>query len=385
MRIFLLLLISFVINLSAQSHLSSEYNLIKASPISSTAKIGTESWFAGGSGVTDVGSLSSAFNNPAALQLQSLSVLAECTYRKETNWIFDYRYDGVFHPSFVSIGLPVSDMNISVSYIHQYSQDLESSEIPITTVDHPDGTGEFIKAVTNIDMHSIVGTAQYNISDLFSIGGSFGMNYFHSNEKILNSSAVGESFGMLAIIGIHKVLDEELSLGALFRYSSPMNTIHVKTNARPLTILDQTGNNSRLVGTIFTPKYVARLPWTFESGLKWKVSSTVDLSLSYDFQNWKFVSSTYENISSVHFGISMNLLDNVTFRAGLFTQDDPEITEVSQKFLTGGITFALNAVTISLGILDSRLFKGSDLNSFIGATSKQFHQTIVLTSISYML
>ena len=373
----LFLAFSCLLGSSSESvaQLLQEYNPISSSAVAALTKIGTDTWAAGGTGVSEMGLPSAAFNNPAALRFGSLSVAAEFGYKAKARWTSDIDYDGMaIAPGVASVGMPVEDWNFSLSYANTYNQRLELAPIPITTTQFPEGTGEYFSYVRTVKIHSFAGSFSYTINDLLSVGATVGLSAIRLDESLYHTSARATGNGLLAVLGIAVCPNSSLSAGAVFK-ASPK--VRMDVDYTTPSVIDPGGGNPPITFAVMTPDYVARFPWIIEVGASWDATSLIRIQSSVEYQHWSSLADAYSNPFQFHIGGIYNPFPTLSLRLGFFTQSDPWNSALSQNFLTGGIRFTVDWLALSVAVLDSHLFGNSSGSTFYGPDAEQFHQTII--------
>lgn len=381
MKIFLLILICVPIFLSSLfpqiNATRYEYHLIQRSPAASLSKIGVASWLAGNSGVTDEGFLSASFNNPGAFRLESLKASIEFTYRAKTRYFDVMDYDGIVYPSFVSVGYGDRQMSVGITYAQYYSQYLESDGVEITTVDQPEGTGEFLTITEDIKIHSFAATLQYTFLENIGIGGTLGANYLMNRDEVWKTYFSTSGWSLLGVAGIYATFDD-LSFGASVRYSSPFSMSEAETNSK-LRVINPITNSE------ITTKYFARLPIVYQVGMSVQALPFLKISISEELQKWTFVHPSYENISNFHVGIAASPIDNIDLLFGHSEQFDPQSEQTDQIFFTAGINIRVEQLLLTIGITDSDLFSPTRRTVYFSQPKEPFRQFIVLSAVTYSL
>ena len=365
-------LIVFVI---AVDSLRAGESIITNSPSASLSRIGSQSWLSGGTGVVSNRGLSASFTNPAALSLNDPEISLEMGYQTKASWLYnDISYNGTVIPTFVSAGIPVFGFSLSISYACLYSQRLEYSPTIIRTESNPDGNGEYVTPIFIRDIHSFAVSLRYPLFSWCAIGTTLGLNHAHLNDSWGLISNHGTGYGALVIGGIFLSPLNSVNAGATIRYTSQ---IDMDMNWMPVS------NRGNYV--LAYPKYVAQLPLTVEAGCSWQPDPAIQLSASYEFQNWKDLSAgtnEYNNTENLHLGAAIRLQPILMLRAGYCTQHDPLSPETDQKFITAGIDITMGRLNFTFGVMDSHPFKNPE-STYPYWHFVPFHQTSFVTSFSY--
>jgi hypothetical protein len=343
---------------------SGSFSAFSIAPIASMEKIGTGSWITGGTGSV-TGFSTAPFSNPALLHMPSITASAEISYRMESALTTYIKYDDMIEPSFICIGIPVDEYNISISYFRQYSHKI-SYPIPETTPTQPEGTGRYLIFEDRASSNIFALTSQRYFGDI-SLGTTIGLNYFHKSENLFDQTYTLNGYGVTFIGGIYSPLTYNLTAGAVVKYSSPVS----------LEVDQPSGFEAASSSD-------ARFPPTFEGGFRWQCHPMIAFMGSYEFQNWHYVNDDYRNISIVHIGSEVSITDSISIGIGFFNQNDAQYSELDQLFITAGCKFRTKHDVFTLGILDSRMFNNSTFKSMYGPEETQFHQLMLILGISYI-
>jgi hypothetical protein len=354
---------------------------------SAFTKIGVDAWAAGGASIAEYGIPTGAFNNPAGIDYDELTLYAEFGKRLNTKWRCDFDFDGQFiMPAYVSAAKPFGNWNIELGCMNYYDFVLKN-QYEITTVEHPEGTGEFFNFEKNINIYSFFGAGSYTFNEHISLGLTVGLNYLNQYEKLPGSTAEGNGFGAL------------FSFGVLF---SPVNNFSIGTNLKFLTDIDYDMKSNENV-ILFDPdttdqvnivaidskKYPssAKFPWTFEIGINYKPVPFVKLLAMLEYQDWSDVTDNIDNEVQIHLGAEISTFQSLAFRLGYFTMNDIEIFSeeiLNQQFLSFGIKWSVNnKINLSASVMTSNLFNNEEFEEYYGEDEEQFHQTYISAGILY--
>ncbi|MBI2430257.1 MAG: hypothetical protein HYV29_15950 [Ignavibacteriales bacterium] len=284
-------------------------------------------------------------------------------------------YDDIFYPSFFSVAYGDERMNYGFSYFRQFSQYIQSDPIPMTTVDQPEGTGEFLQFSTDVDIQSYAGTAQYALSNKIGIGMTVGGNYLTNRDELGRNYVTVSGWSFLAITGVHAKFDE-LTVGASVRYSSPFSSWNEETKLKLIRVLEPTGE-------IITTKYFARLPIVYQVGISYQIQPSFRISVSDEIQDWSFVGLQYKEISNIHIGITATVSEYLDLLLGYSEQFDAQNGVTDLKFFTAGITVHAELITFTAGVSDSKMFSKTKVPWYSYPPKEPFRQFILLSGLTY--
>jgi hypothetical protein len=176
---------------------------------------------------------------------------------------------------------------------------LSFGQIPVTTEDMPDGTGE----TTSPTYLTVGATLGREISDRISVGITANVIY----EKMARVSATGVAFSMgVQYSGIGGI--EGLAVGAAVKNIGPSFKFDGTGLLRSAQVTDATLNGS----TLKIPAASSDLPSTIEIGLGYtlRVSETGQLNIMSAFQNNNYSDDEYR------FGAEYSFTQNISFQGG---------------------------------------------------------------------
>jgi hypothetical protein len=248
----------------------------------------------GNAGVSAYDGLQSLYYNPAAAaKAQSFEALFT-----HSAWIADIAYD------YAALAVPLGGWGTSYATITS----LNSGEIDVRTVEHPEGTGERY-SVSDIAIG--LGFAR-QISQRFSAGGQVNL----MQETIWHSSAMAATFNVGTLF---RVSEKGLRIGSSLsnfgtRAGFDGRDLRFTYDANPST----NGDNSTLPASQFTDAFA--VPVTFRVGLALPVELTAQQKLMFEADAFH----PNDNSESMSLGSEYSVADRVAVRLGwqnLFLQD----------------------------------------------------------------
>ena len=364
----------------------------------SFSRIGVSEWASGGVRTVEVGSPSAAFNNPALLRAQILSVYVEFGKRTETEYyIPELKYDGQYLlPNFGMIATQLDDFTVALGYASMYDE-YQYSEFQATTVEQPDGTGEVIEATTSEIVHSITASASYSFDNILSLGLTSGLNIVAKRDQIFHTQAEGSGTGVNLILGFYFHPMESFHMGGTVRYS---NGISYTTKMEGPVLNRQVdidsgmaGNNPNINAQLTTNEYpyIAKFPLMIAAGFRFDVAYEFSLLVEAELAKWYDIDSyRYNNTINTHVGFIFRPLQSVKLRGGYFTQNDPgKLTShwplLDQQFWTTGVEVeVMHGATFSVSTVQS-FYSKTRIAGFIPLYRQIVNQDLFLAGIQYQL
>jgi len=271
--------------------------------------VGARGIATGGAFLANIKGLESIYYNPAGLD-----------HTKKTEAMFNYmNYIADINISYFAVSTSLGEIgSIGLSF-----KSIDAGDIPVTTNDFPDGTGEKYSP-----SFLVVGlTYSKVLTDRVSVG----TNLKLISESIENTSATGFALD----VGVQYYFSEELALGASLKNIGP----NLKYSGQDLRT--QTGVPSSPIGspngTYEVVSEAAGIPSYFEISLAYgflfdeknnldlaatyvannSLEDQINLGIEYDFMNNFFLRAGYnlqvENASSNIFGITLGAGLNYEF------------------------------------------------------------------------
>ncbi len=309
-------------------------NLIGQTKVGSTAApflnvaVGPRAIAMGSAFVATANDVTSLYYNPAgASRMESGGA-----YFSHSRWFADITYN--WAAGLVNLG-DMGVVGLSLTY-------LDYGDLEVTTLNEPDGTGEFFNPY---DLCFALSYA-YNLTDRFSVGG----NVKYINQKIYNTtaSAVAMDLGVLFISDIYG-----LRIGAsISNFGTDM-----KLDGKDLYVQHDInsqiyGNNDQVLAKLNTESYP--LPLTFRIGL------AMDLINSESHRITVGADALHpnDNAESVNVGAEYCFMNLISLRGGyksLFLDNTEEGLTLGfglQYMFNNGFGLAVDYAYQDFGILD---------------------------------
>jgi hypothetical protein len=352
----------------------------------SEVRSGSSFYGSGGAGVAERG-VASFHINPAAFEAAGAYATIEGLWQKRTKWIanIDRLSDRVL-PTRAVVMASLDGFAVGFGYEHEMDDRLDLGYIPITTVDAPDGTGQFYRLVMSSRLQSAYMIGQTS-NGYISLGFLAGISRFAADELFANATMDGKGNGFVAGAGFILPISDEFTLGGAFRFHSKIEAQLVwKMNS-----IDSIWTAQH--GTLFAPipsptRVTVESPTYGQIGIAFSPSEEILLLGSVEYRKWySFTSTDANGVLNLHVGLRWKPMSSFAFRTGFFTYNDPRDVadaSIAQQFITVGLDWTpVSPVTVSVSLLDSDL-----LASDIPATSlftRPYAQTELTAGISILL
>jgi hypothetical protein len=323
----------------------------------------------------DVSNISSV--NPATLEYFNKSA-AGFSYEFESSinnsWIADIGSDRMnkLVPQSFGFIYPIENMRIGFSMFQKYNRSLFTAPIAVTTMNQPDGTGEYFSPEykTIIYNYSIVGS--YTINNItsnsnLSLGFRFGLDNLNEYEKfsssILNESINSSDFSFGTLYTIEELNNNYLSIGLFYQSELKFNKITKFDNNYTAVEPDTSGYIYANINPYFN--LVADLPSVLRFDFDISTISNIKILGSISNVYWSQIGNNLRNqlelSGSIVFSGSKSFIPSIGF---LYTdqnykQDYFDMTSnLSATFLIAGAVFKFGKVNVNLSLADSHLFSG---------------------------
>jgi hypothetical protein len=283
-------------------------------------------------------------------------------------------------PSFLAAGFPTSIGYIQIGYARPYDEKMSTGEIPITTVEHPDGTGEYYRAIKEGAIHTAFAAVSFSPLDYASIGLTFGLDYIRQRSSIWTAWSLSSGYRYKVITGITVRPIVGIDFGLVARYAPPID----------LNVTDN--SNLQVIGV---PNYriQARSPLELELGMSIQMFSSLYIMVSLQHENWAKVFDNASSLWQIRLGTEYHALSGCWLQLGYFTQSSPFPSQeayLNQEFLTFGARICIiDSFELSLSYISSRPFvldNGYNLSSYISYSfERSFNRDEIRIGMIYSL
>jgi hypothetical protein len=327
---------------------------------------GVEAYMQGGAFVANTGSLASLLFNSAGIAKMSNRVTATV----ESGWASGTEYLRFFEVNLASnfqsvqfAGIafqPIRRLSVGAYYAQPSGYDLETEPISITSIDHPDGTGEFLFTSFQRKQTSIGLVLATSLGERFDLGS--GVEWRRSNARdelnqiVLEGSAEALRFSVGAIL---KLWEWQGGISAQTKYKASGDFI--AQNSQPIIRVDspeQYGNNARLEVSAEKFPFYNEEPATIRFGLATPMAFG-RLRFNADAEYTDFESDVPIERWQFYGGGSLKLAPNLNLGFGAFTfaKDYSAYIEGpdSEIFWTVGASIEWASLRFSANFMDSDL------------------------------
>lgn len=269
-------------------------------------------------------------------------------------------------PQSIGIVFPYENFRLGLAFNQKYNSSAEFEKIPITTVEFPDGNGEYYKPVMETKVLSYSVSASYLFDNLFiensslAFGARLTRNSLDYHEELLSysfdvkSENYNWSFGVL----FNHVLDIKKSFSAGILYESNINMketiVHSDKNLN---------NNPNFSSSQFSLIYSANFPAKVSFDLSADFINNISLYSTVNYLLWSDVNSNLKNQVELSFTGLYSFNEELKASFGFFTTDrnyEENILGLNEKlravYLLAGINYKISLFNFGLSIADSHLF-----------------------------
>jgi len=346
----------------------------------------------GNSGLfNDVANIGSV--NPAALENFNKKA-AGISYQFGTNlnnpFVTNVTYERINQivPQSFGIVYPIDDLKIGLSMHQKYNTSTLFGPIPITTINNPDGTGDFYSPLYKSTVYNYSITASYTLPVLFknsflSVGLRLGLDNLKEYDTFNITAIIDETVNSsdFAVGVMYTIKEEEtnyLQFGLSFESELKFNKI-TSWNLGG-TIPEPTANGTQYITDNSTPiELIATFPSTLR--FDFDISTNSKIKILGSVSNIYWYPSTNLMNNQVEFTGSFVYLLNETFSPSIGFiymdrryDDNPILGGINTNdvLITAGLVVKYDNLNIHFALMDGHIF------------SNYFRkQTIVESSISY--
>jgi hypothetical protein len=332
--------------------------------------------------------------NPAAInQFENLSL--GVTYQFQTDipeaFVADiglsraYNYlpqsfGGVYRIDKLPFGL-VNRLTLGLGFAQRYNGILEMKPIPITTINQPDGTGEFItyNEKQMLQYYSLI--SAFTIQNFFdekselTIGFKYNLNRF--SERVENSTLIeGTVLGSNFEAGINYVYnfknERNISFGVSYKNKLEMKD-QMRSEGETVTGITQDTSRGPTYYTFAPLSVIVKFPAEINFDLIYQHSSGVKITGSLRYINWSEINSNVNNQPEYSLSLIYPINGSVetsigfyhsdyTYKENLFSLTD----QMEALYLTAGLSFNIQLLNIDVALADSHFYSASKRKQTIG-------------------
>ena len=316
---------------------------------------GVEYWAGGGAGIADANNAEALFYNPAwkARTKYTFLIGGLRQFEKRFFLVQDLEAktgDSWLLPSYLLLARQFNHGTVFLGYQNLYHLKKEY-RIQIVTVEHPEGTGEFLTDIEDQSIQNFFVGGNRQIFSRLSFGAQVGLARFHFTGKMLDRNIDSDpAYSYTLNFGLNYEMNDRIQFALAYRYFEPL-TYKFKLSA-PLI-----NNNADSIEYISKEtKRPFRLPWFLDFGFHLKPIDFLDVMFKVEYQEWQKIASYYPNRLHVALGASVKAAERWQVRLGAFTggrfpetknglEDTPFLTVGTKYRLISGLTISVSALS----------------------------------------
>ncbi|HET56406.1 MAG TPA: hypothetical protein ENN33_14490 [Ignavibacteria bacterium] len=269
-------------------------------------------------------------------------------------------------PQSIGIVFPYENFRLGLVFNQKYNSSAEFDRVPITTVEFPDGTGEYYKPIMKTKVLSYSVSASYLFDNLFIensslvFGARLTRNSLDYHEELLSYSfdVKSENYNWAFGVLFNHVIDIKKSFSVGILYESNINMketiVHSDKNLN---------NNPNFSSSQFSLIYSANFPAKVSFDLSADFINNISLYSTVNYLLWSDVNSNLKNQVELSFTGLYSFNEELKASFGFFTTDrnnEENILGLNEKlraiYLLAGINYKISLFNFGLSIADSHLF-----------------------------
>lgn len=333
-----------------------------------------------------------SFINPAALnQFSRYSV--GVSYQFQTNldeaYILGIGSSRItdFIPQSVGMLVPINNIRFGIGMGQTYNGTLDFEPIPITTLQNPEGTGEFFTPEYETRVQSYSFLFSYSFEDILSannnlsVGVKYNLNRLNYYNKIftigIDESDYSGSWGIGSLYQVNFDEDKNIQFG--LSYESKIE-FRKNYSIKEFIFDIDPGDSTRIIAQIPDYTLVGEIPSMLSFDINIATLSQLQLLGSINYVFWSSGSNNVHD--QLEFAASAVYLINENFSPSLgfyitdrnFKEDILDInSEMNAFFIIAGLNANYNFCDIDLAIADSHLLSGDFRKQTIVKFTLGFH------------
>ena len=276
-------------------------------------------------------------SNPASISdFKKMSFGLSCQFESSVKpaWIENMNHErdkADFTQSFGLI-LPFKRLAIGFGFSQRYNSILDFGKMERTTIENPEGTGEYISASESDRATAYSCLLSYsfenatNNHDRLSLGIQCNYNQLNVKDRMFHSSlkVKTDNFGWTG--GMHYQASDRLQFG-IFYERNPVFRDRIKYQGKELlTQIDHdpasTGNNQNMNTDLVTEiNLEGKLPDKLHAGVLYKLNSFLKISFEMTRIYWNQLSDNSKNQINLSAGLTNDIAKHMSFSVGLLSTD----------------------------------------------------------------
>ena len=326
-----------------------------------------------------------AYYYPAEANYDNISIYCSIGKWANTPLYSDIYTNGQYVlPSFVSIGIPISNFMISVGYNNYYNARIHTS-LSRTTMTNPDETGETTEYESNTKLHSFFNSIKYKVSENISLGVLLGYNILSESAHIGSSGISGNGYGYSLKASLLWEPTNSLSIGFNYGFISSIDYVIEDESSDIEYVAEIPGaGNAVLVETEFKRK--GSFPLSYSVKVGYKIQPNVSFDLSIERQTWDIIETDENSVINIRFRSSYRVTEQIVLNVGYFTHNHPFGGSTMDYWMMGSLYKNLQYFNVGIDyvITDSIVLNLSAFDSSQLSEDK-YSQTYFSSAISIEL
>lgn len=337
--------------------------------------------------INDISNL--GFMNPASIAVFE-SYSFGFSYQFNTSideaWIADFGTSRVynFYPQSVGGIVKWNDFTFGLGFGQKYNGTLDIDPVEITTIEDPDGTGEFFEVKQESMIHSYSIIASYSFKELLqssnnlTLGIRYSLNYLNRYDEIWDVTGIATDYSSNIAAGLNYKISfddqRHLIIGASYESKTYFDAKYEIDNGAIL-LYDPEDTNHVLIPAEQSDSYLLHtLPDELRIDLAFDAASDLKLLANLTSIFWKTETNFLKD--QVEYSFSADYKINEMFTPSLgFYITDCEYTDtfysrlnegLNALFITAGLKFNYDNLSADFAIADSHLFSGDYRKQTIG-------------------
>ena len=304
--------------------------------------------------------------NPASLyQFENISVGLNYQYLSKMKLYSDISVASAktFPPVTFGFIYPINNFRLGFAYHQKYNNYLDFGKSEITTVENPEGTGEFYSAYSERLIHSPSLLSNYTISSIFgddklSIGLQVFWDFLKTKEKIYKMKSHLEGNSLTWKLGLLYEYRNETYISFVYEKGNRLDG-EFETEDEFVEVVDINGRTVEI-----NPNYFMKLPDKMSFGLTVSTTNDLVLSMSISAVFWELVNDIYKNSLDISAGTIYRLNKSVRISLGFYNSDlNREVNgffysglNYNSSFMGVGLNWHINNVDVQFELFDNKLF-----------------------------
>lgn len=284
-------------------------------------------------------------------------------------------------PQSAGIVIPITGMNIGLSFGQRYNGTLDFEPIPITTFQNPDGTSEFYTVDFNTSVYSYAVTLNSAIKDLFTNNSLFSLGIRYSLNRLDHEFRLGivgfntwdhnGNFSVGAQFKSNLLSLKDFTIGLSYETSIEFNRTIEFRSENTFQFPD-----SILIPVVIRTRLADRIPGELRFDFSSDINDNFSINTNVTGVFWNTSKNTLKNQIEFSASCSYKFSDLLKPSIGLYFTDknyQEDFFDINKKnnalFLIAGLKLSYSMLYADLAIADSHLFSGEFRKQTIGKLS----------------